>query len=47
MPDRKARSSDGKRPNRRAAMMWANTRKFREIDLHGKIVDQALLGWRP
>ena len=43
MPDRKSRSSDGKRPNRRAAMMWANTRKFREIDLHGKIVDQALL----
>ena len=43
MPDRKSASRSGKRPNRRAAAMWANTRKFREIDLHGKIVDQALL----
>lgn len=23
--------------------MWAHTRKFREIDLHGMIVDQALM----
>ncbi len=43
MPDRKSASGSGKRPNRRAATMWAHTRKFREIDLHGKIVDQALL----
>jgi DNA mismatch repair protein MutS2 len=42
MPDRRA-DSKSKRPNRRAAAMWAHTRKFREIDLHGKIVDQALL----
>lgn len=41
MPDR--RSNAGKRPNRRAAQVWASTRKFREIDLHGMIVDQALL----
>jgi DNA mismatch repair protein MutS2 len=31
------------RPNRRAAAMWAHSRKFREIDLHGKIVDQAII----
>jgi DNA mismatch repair protein MutS2 len=30
-------------PNRRAAAMWAHSRKFREIDLHGMIVDQALM----
>jgi DNA mismatch repair protein MutS2 len=23
--------------------MWANTRKFREIDLHGMIADQAII----
>jgi DNA mismatch repair protein MutS2 len=39
----RAVSNARKRPNRRAATMWAHTRKFREIDLHGKIVDQALL----
>ena len=33
----------GNRPNRRAAAMWAHTRKWREIDLHGMIVDQALM----
>jgi DNA mismatch repair protein MutS2 len=43
MTDRKSASRSGKRPNRRAATMWAHTRKFREIDLHGMIVDQALL----
>jgi len=31
-----------RRPNRRAAAMWAHTRKFREIDLHGMIVDDAI-----
>ena len=43
MPDRKPAARSGKRPNRRAATMWAHTRKFREIDLHGLIVDQALM----
>ncbi len=43
MPDRRSTARDGKRPNRRAATMWAHTRKFREIDLHGMIVDQALM----
>ncbi len=43
MPDRKSAGKGSKRPNRRAATMWAHTRKFREIDLHGMIVDQALL----
>jgi DNA mismatch repair protein MutS2 len=43
MPDRKSAANKGKRPNRRAATMWAQTRKFREIDLHGMIVDQALM----
>lgn len=43
MPDRKPAPKPGKRPNRRAAAMWAHTRKFREVDLHGMIVDQALL----
>ena len=31
-----------RRPNRRAAAMWAHTRKFREIDLHGLIVEDAI-----
>jgi DNA mismatch repair protein MutS2 len=31
-----------RRPNRRAAAMWAHTRKFREIDLHGMLVDDAI-----
>lgn len=43
MPDRKSAANKGKRPNRRAATMWAHIRKFREIDLHGMIVDQALM----
>jgi DNA mismatch repair protein MutS2 len=30
-------------PNRRAAAMWKHTRKFREVDLHGMIVDQAII----
>ena len=32
-----------RRPNRRAATMWAHTRKFREIDLHGMMVDDAII----
>jgi DNA mismatch repair protein MutS2 len=32
-----------RRPNRRAAAMWAHTRKFGEIDLHGMIVDDAIV----
>ncbi|TMF08715.1 MAG: hypothetical protein E6I38_06975 [Chloroflexi bacterium] len=32
-----------RRPKRRAATMWAHTRKFREIDLHGMMVDDAIL----
>lgn len=32
-----------RRPNRRAAAMWAHSRKFREIDLHGMIVEDALI----
>ncbi len=43
MPDRKTTARSSKRPNRRAAAMWAHTRKLREIDLHGLIVDQALM----
>ena len=43
MPDRRSRARNGNRPNRRAAAMWAHSRKFREIDLHGLIVDQALM----
>ncbi len=43
MPDRKSAARSAKRPNRRAATMWAQARKFREIDLHGNTVDQALL----
>ena len=31
-----------RRPNRRAAAMWAHSRKFREIDLHGMMVDDAV-----
>jgi DNA mismatch repair protein MutS2 len=31
-----------RRPNRRAAAMWAHSRKFREVDLHGMIVDDAI-----
>jgi DNA mismatch repair protein MutS2 len=31
-----------RRPNKRAAAMWAHSRKFREIDLHGMIVDDAI-----
>ena len=31
------------RPNRRAATMWTHTRKFREIDLHGMMVDDAII----
>jgi len=42
MRDRKT-AGKPKRTNRRAARMWANTRKYREIDLHGMIIDQALL----
>jgi DNA mismatch repair protein MutS2 len=30
-------------PNRRAAAMWQHSRKFREVDLHGMIVDQAVI----
>ncbi len=30
-------------PNRRAATMWKHIRKFREVDLHGMIVDQAII----
>ena len=30
-------------PNRRAAAMWKHTRKFREVDLHGMIVDRAII----
>ena len=44
MPDRRPSGrSAGKRPNRRAASMWPHSRKFREIDLHGVIVDDALI----
>jgi DNA mismatch repair protein MutS2 len=31
-----------RRPNKRAAAMWAHSRKFREIDLHGMLVDDAI-----
>ena len=31
-----------RRPNRRAASMWAHSRKFREIDLHGMMVEDAI-----
>jgi DNA mismatch repair protein MutS2 len=31
-----------RRPNRRAAAMWAHSRKFREIDLHGMLVADAV-----
>jgi DNA mismatch repair protein MutS2 len=31
-----------RRPNRRAAAMWAHSRKFREIDLHGMLVADAI-----
>ena len=44
MPDRRPSGrSAGVRPNRRAASMWAHSRKLREIDLHGMIVDDALI----
>jgi DNA mismatch repair protein MutS2 len=44
MPDRKSsRRVAGKRPNPRARSMWAHSRKFREIDLHGMIVDDAII----
>jgi len=31
-----------RRPNRRAAAMWKHSRKFREIDLHGMMVGDAI-----
>jgi DNA mismatch repair protein MutS2 len=31
-----------RRPNRRAAAMWAHSRKFTEIDLHAMVVDDAI-----
>ncbi len=43
MPDRKRALNAGKRPNRRAASMWSHVRKFREIDLHGMFVDDAIM----
>jgi DNA mismatch repair protein MutS2 len=42
MADGKRSRNSIRRPNRRAATMWAHTRKFREIDLHGMIVDDAM-----
>jgi DNA mismatch repair protein MutS2 len=42
MPDRRSARTDGKRPNRRAASMWAHSRKFSEIDLHGMLVADAI-----
>ena len=42
MADGKRSRNSIRRPNRRAATMWAHTRKFREIDLHGLIVDDAI-----
>jgi DNA mismatch repair protein MutS2 len=41
-PGKRSRNSI-RRPNRRAAVMWAHSRKFREIDLHGMIVDDAII----
>jgi len=31
-----------RRPNRRATAMWAHSRKFRELDLHGMMVEDAI-----
>ena len=44
MPDRKSSArSASKRTNPRARSMWTHARKFREIDLHGMIVDDAII----
>jgi len=32
-----------RRPNRRAAAMWKHSRKFPEVDLHGMLVDDAIM----
>ncbi len=42
MPASKRSRNSIRRPNRRAAAMWAHSRKFREIDLHGMMVDDAV-----
>ena len=42
MPAGKRSRNSIRRPNRRAAAIWAHSRKFREIDLHGLIVDDAI-----
>ena len=44
MPDRRPSGRNAnKRSNPRARSMWAHSRKFREIDLHGMIVDDAII----
>jgi len=43
MPGHDRARNAGKRPNRRAASMWAHASKFREIDLHGMVVDDAII----
>jgi len=44
MPGRERSGGSARtRPNRRAASMWTHARRFREIDLHGMIVDDAII----
>ena len=40
---RRSARNAAQRPNPRAASMWAHSRRFREIDLHGMIVDDAII----
>jgi len=44
MPDRRPSGRNAsKRANPRARSMWAHSRKFREIDLHGMLVVDAII----